>query len=225
MIFLILKHKSLRSYINILLGNMALCDLLASIFVGWAGLAVNLYQSYPLGPYYCKFESFFKFVFLFSSTFSLLILSADRLFRVLLPFRRNIYIEEALVTCYLIWLVSMALSSPLIMKRVYHEREWNDFTEKWCAEEKEGFEYYWIVIIVILVYVPAVIMLINYSIILCKMRKFHASLSECGNADHRKRIIFMIFLYLLVATICWTPLQVLVFVRHGVSKFYFTFTK
>lgn len=221
MIFLIIKHKSLRNYVNVLLANMALCDLLASFFVAWAGLAVNLYTFYPLGHHYCKSESFLKFLFLFASTFSLLLLSADRLTRVLLPFRQNVSVKQAIVSCLIIWLISTGIASPLISWRTYEERKWADVVEKWCYESKAQTEYYWIALIVILIYVPAVIMLINYSIILCQMRKFQSRLSESGNPVtlvHRKKIIFMIFVYLLVAIICWTPLQVLVFYRRGVSN-------
>lgn len=220
MIFVLIRYKSLRSYINILLGNMALSDLLASIFVTWAGLAIDLYQNYPLGSYYCKVESFLKFLFLFSSTNSLLLLSADRLSRVILPFRSPVSVKQSVVACIIIWIVSAAIASPLISWRKYDERIWADFVEKWCFENKQKTESYWIILIVFLIYIPALIMLFNYILILCQMGKYQSRLSDSTNPvvfNHRKKIILMLFIYLLVSIICWTPLQFLVFYRRTVS--------
>lgn len=195
---------------------MAIADLLSTIFLTWPGVVINIHLNYPLSGFYCQFETVFKFSCLIASQLSLLTLSAERLRKVVLPFRRSLQIRHAVVICAVIWVAAIVVSSPMLTFRSLKQKKWLDFDEFWCSERKKKSQIYWTFLLAILIYFPLILMLAFYSSILCQMKKYEEKLNESGNpvrSLRRKRIIQMIWVYLVVALICWTPLQVLVFYR------------
>lgn len=220
-IHVLYKFKQTRTCANILIGNMALADLLSTIFLSLPGIVVDVHTNYPLGSFYCQYESVFKFSCLLASQLSLLTLSADRLKSVIWPFKRNLEVKHAVIICCILWTVSIVIAAPMSSLRSLRTKEWKDFTEVWCQEKIDAGQAYWSALLVILIYVPLLLMLIFYSSILCQMKKYEERFSESGNpvrSLHRKRIIQMIWVYLVVAIVCWTPMQVLVLYRRICSK-------
>ena len=211
------KFKQTRTSSNIFIGNMAIADLLSTLALTGPGVAVSIYSNYPLGSFYCQFESFFKFSCLLASQLSLLTLSADRLKKVMLPFRKSLQVRHSVAICAAAWLAAVVSAAPLVSFRSLEHRTWMDFEEVWCKEKKKESQVYWLILLAILCYVPLLLMVTFYTGILCQMRRYEGRLNESGNpvrSLHRKRIIQMIWVYLVVALVCWTPLQVLVFYRR-----------
>ena len=220
-IHVLYKFKQTRSCANIFIGNMAIADLLSTIFLTGPGVASNIYYNYPLGAFYCRFESFFKFSCLIASQLSLITLSAHRLTKVILPFRKHVRIRHAVAICAVIWLAAILVASPMVSLRSLEQKQWKDFEEIWCQEKIKSGQMYWLALLAILIYLPLVLMLAFYTGILCQMKKYEERLNESGNpvrSLRRKRIIQMIWVYLVVAIVCWTPLQVLVFYRQFVTQ-------
>lgn len=193
-----------------------MADLLSTLFLTLPGITIRMYYNYPFGSFFCQFESMFKFSCLVASQLSLITLSAERLKKVVLPFRKSLRPRRAVAICAGIWILAIGIASPMATFRSLEHREWSDFTEVWCDEKKGMTQGYWLTFLAILVYCPLLLMLVFYSGILCQMKKYEERLNESGNpvrSLHRKRIIQMIWVYLVVAFVCWTPLQVLVFYR------------
>jgi preprotein translocase subunit SecE len=200
---------------------MAIADLLSTLFLALPGLMINIYSNYPLGEFYCQFESVFKFSSLIASQLSLITLSADRLKKVIWPFRKSLQNRTAVIICAVIWVAAILVASPMVTLRSLKRKEWKDHEEIWCWEKKGESQVYWFILLAILIYFPLLLMLAFYSAILCQMKKYEERLNESGNpvrSLRRKRIIQMIWVYLVVAFVCWTPLQVLVFYRRFVSR-------
>lgn len=219
-IHVLYKFKQTRSSANIFIGNMAVADLLSTIFLTWPGVMRNINYNYPLGAFYCQFESFFTFSCLVASQLSLITLSAYRLKKVIRPFAKGVNSRYAIGICAGIWVASILVASPMVPFRSLKKRKWEDFEEVWCQEKIDKGQVYWLALLAILIYLPLILMLAFYSGILCQMKKYEERLNESGNpvrSLRRKRIIQMIWVYLVVALVCWTPLQVLVFYRQIVA--------
>lgn len=87
-------------------------------------------------------------------------------------------------------------------------------------------KYYWVVITLFLIYLPTFFMTAVLVIILAQMDKFEAKLKRsCAgngknnssltiNMKYRRRIVKILFTYLLTSIICWTPLQFTIIYRH-----------
>lgn len=91
-------------------------------------------------------------------------------------------------------------------------------------------KYYWTVICITLIYLPPTCMTIALVFILLQMNKFEAELRRSYtiteqfdntltmNMRYRRHIIEILFIYLLVSIICWSPLQgsiIYRFVKRG----------
>lgn len=217
-ISVLLRFKQTRSSVNLFIGNMAAADLLSTIFLSWTGLTESLVQNYPNGQFYCQFGDYFKYTCLLASTFSLLVLSADRLKKIISPFRRTLTTKGAVFWCICIWIVAFGISVPHAVWRQVKKRKWLDYEEVWCAENinNEKGVAYWIALLALTCYIPVILMLVFYSAVLCKMKKFRQKLNESRKpvkGVYRRRIIQMIFVYLLVSLVCWAPMTLTVFHR------------
>lgn len=89
-------------------------------------------------------------------------------------------------------------------------------------------KYYWILINIALIYLPTLCMTIALILILMKMSHFESKLKEQARSIalsppnlkglaiklvYRRKIMQILFTYLLVSIICWTPLQVTTLTR------------
>ncbi|RWS30848.1 substance-K receptor-like protein [Leptotrombidium deliense] len=114
-----------------------------------------------------------------------------------------------------VWITSLLISVPLLVRKHLKTREWCDFVEIWCAEDVM-LRSYWLALISLLVYVPVLVMITVYAVILFKMKTYEERLGKETSAailDHRRKIIRMLFFYLINAAVCWLPLQIIVFYR------------
>lgn len=48
---------------------------------------------------------------------------------ILYPFKRQLNRKVSLVIIAIVWILAIALTSPLVMWRVYRERQWKDYLE------------------------------------------------------------------------------------------------
>lgn len=201
---------------NIFIGNMAIADLISTIFLSWTGIFSDFFQFYVLGEIYCKWESFFKFTCLLTSAYSLLLLSADRLCKAVFPFKKQLTSKYACVVCGIIWIISLSLSVPFPLWREHKSRKWADLIETWCTEIRDTSDY-WLGMLIVLIYIPMISMTLSYGIILRKIRKYEERMNESGNPArgiYRKKIIVMLFVYLITALVCWAPFQLTVLFRR-----------
>ncbi|XP_054163364.1 neuropeptide FF receptor 2-like [Oppia nitens] len=216
---LILRLKSLRkSHINLFILNMALADLLTTLFCPWMGLVDNVYQNYELGPVFCKLEGFLKMLCLLASVLSLVTVSFDRFIAIVFPFKRHLNRKVSYLIIFAIWAIAIILSSPLAFWRSYRQRQWLDYLEKWCPEDNvETTKFYWLFLMLPLVYLPLFVMIVVYSVIIRHMDKYEKTISineTPVRIKHSQTLIKMLFLYILTTIICWFPLQAVVFYRR-----------
>lgn len=210
------RFRQTRSYVNIFIGNMAAADLISTLFLSWSEIVYESFQNYVLGATYCKLESAAKFTCLLTSAYSLLFLSADRLFKTVYPFKKQLAPSIAVLICAIIWTCSLSLSTPFFIWKEYKFRQWADILETWCTETVDTSDY-WLGMLIVLIYVPMILMVLSYGIILRKIRKYEERMNESGNPArglYRKKIIIMLFVYLITALICWLPIQFTVLYRR-----------
>ncbi|CAG2117549.1 unnamed protein product [Medioppia subpectinata] len=218
-ICLILKLKSLRkTHINLFILNMAIADLLTTLFCPWMALVDVIHQNYVLGPVFCKLEGFIKMLCLLASVLSLVIISVDRFIAIAYPFKRHLNKKASYLIIFAIWSLAIILSSPLAFWRLYRERQWLDYLEIWCAEDSaETSKYYWIFLMLPLVYFPLIVMIIVYSVIIKHMDRYErmTAINDIPvRLKYSRVLIRMLFIYILTTIICWFPLQVVVMYRR-----------
>ena len=221
---IVYRKKTLRTPINILIVNMALSDLLHSIFF-FPRISVELNTagyclvSGPLGQAVCKLSFFATDVSTLVSVESLLLIAVDRFRAVVFPLRSPL-ISSKLCRYFLlvIWIVAMAVHCPyLIALKVAEYPEglfcwwqWNDTFGEFLSQQT-----YILGLIVVTSYVPLVLISILYFVISLKIKSQKIPGKQSANARERRlkkerNVLNMSVAIVLVFAVCWLPLSICV---------------
>lgn len=114
------------------------------------------------------------------------------------------------------------ISSPTVIFRSWHARQWADYLEIYCAEDSR-MKYYWFTILVLLCYLPLTVMTVAYSMIIIQLEKYeqHLSLEQQPlKKKYRRKVLKMLFIYLVNFMWCWVLFQVVVLYRYFKPKEY-----
>ena len=175
---IVYKTKTMRKPINFLIVNMAMSDLLFSIFI----IPVDIQKLYiyfwlidgPLGQALCKLTYFLSDVSIIVSTQSLVLIAVDRFEAVVFPLRFPV-INAKLCPFFILatWIVAMAVGSPeLVAVKLGEylgalgcERRWNE-----AFGESSSFKNYYFSGAVVFIFIPLVLIAILYVKIYIKLK-------------------------------------------------------
>lgn len=235
----IIKRKDMRGVTNLLLFNMALSDLLSTVFfVPWAIAKEISPISWPLGDFMCRAPPVIASVSVSVSVYSMLALAVERYQAVVSPFNfrasRDSH-RRAFLLMIGIWLVGCAIATPQAV--VITTLEIPPVT--YCLEDwsgsggEEGSRAYIVVIFVVLFAIPLVVICGSYSVIMRKLWQpdnFMAAQSKSQDtrfeeqgspnklkihgANMKRKTTYMLITVIVVFMICMLPFQILVLVAH-----------
>ena len=210
------KTPTLRKPINLLIANMAMSDLLYPTFLFPVQLAEMHVGSWFIGGTFgqvlCKLHIFLADASSFVSIQSLVLISVDRFGAVVVPLRSRL-ITRKLCPFFIIatWITAMAVLSPfLVANKVVKYRERLLCVSLWMEIFGGTFENYALAVVVVFFYIPFVLVVILYSIILMKL-KMHAHPGEqSANAEEQRakrnrNVLKMVIAIVVVFFICLIP--------------------
>ena len=217
-VLIVYKTPALRKPINMLIANMTMSDLLFPTFLFPLRLAEVHVGSWiiggALGQALCKLHVFLANTSWVVSIQSLVLIAMDRFGAVVVPLRSPL-ITRKLCPFFIIatWIVAMAVHSPCIVafKLVkYPERL---MCKDLWQEAFGGSMYpnYLLAGVTVFVYIPFVLLVILYSIILIKLKKQAHPGEQSANAEEQRarrnrNALKMATAIVVVFFICWIPL-------------------
>lgn len=216
-VIVFIRMKGMRTCTNIFICNMALADLMTILCCSWTIIVVDAYQNFVLGKLYCKLDGFFHVTFLLSSVFSLIIISGDRLLGIVFPFSRRMSRGQALVIVLATWIAAMICAAPTAIFRWLQTRKWHDYEEVWCNENGFILKFYWLIILILLVYMPLTVMAVAYTAIILQLDKYEHQLflrEHPLKMKYRKKVIKVLFMYVINYLVFWILFQVVVLYRY-----------
>ncbi|XP_078374405.1 endothelin receptor type B-like [Oculina patagonica] len=217
---IVYKTKTLRKPINFLIVNMAMSDLLWSIFLIPHVLTMLYVDTWlisgPLGQALCKLLPFLQNVSPTVSIQTLVLIAVDRFRAVVLPLRSPL-IGSKMWSFFILatWIVAMTISCPFILAfkvAEYRERlvcvpQWNVVFGK-----SSSFQSYFTAFLVTFIFIPLVLMAVLYSIMYLKLKwKTPGEQSVNGGQYHAKRkrnVIKMATAIVLGFAVCWLPISI-----------------
>ena len=215
-VLIVYKTPTLRKPINMLIANMAMSDLLFPIFLFPLRLAEFHVGSWiiggALGQALCKLHIFLANVSGVVSIQSLVLIAVDRFGAVVVPLRSPL-ITRKLCPFFIIatWITAMAVLSPfLVANKVVKYRERLMCVSLLMEIFGGTFENYALAVVVVFFYIPFVLVVILYSIILMKL-KMHAHPGEqSANAEEQRakrnrNVLKMVIAIVVVFFICLIP--------------------
>ena len=223
---IVYKTKTMRKTINLFIVNMAMSDLLFSVFAfTWELQGLNRGSwllNGTLAQTLCKMVSFATIVSAAVSIQSLVLIAVDRFGAVVFPLRSPLIGPKLCPFLILAtWIFAITTQFPH-----YFGYKFVEYPEKLACEVrwKEVFDEsslyiyqnYIIVLSIIQFYIPFVLMTILYSIILFKLKTQKVPGEQSVNAENLRakrhsNVLKMAFAIVSLFVICWLPMSVLTF--------------
>ena len=221
-VLVVVSKAYMRSITNCLIANMAIADLLMTVIAMPYSVAfVFVDYRWPggvVGQITCKLLHFSVMASVAASVTTLVIISVDRFFAVVHPFKRGRVIRKMRVLSAVVWVVSGILASPyLYCYKVEQEADGNSYCfTRWepLADTFDASRIYYSLIFVFLYVFPLITIAVFYSIVSFKLwiRKIPGN----PNAAHRRsdesskrKIIKMLIVIVIVFALCWLPAHVM----------------
>ena len=219
---IVYRTQTMRKPINYFVTNMAMSDLLYSIFLFPHNTAL-LYteRSWLVGGGFgqglCKFPPFLSDTSTIVSIQSLILIAVDRFGAVSFPFRSPL-ITPRLCPFFILatWVIAMAYHSPYLFVHKLVEYQ-GKLTCKMRWKETFGdsssLANYFLAGFIVFIYLPIVFLAMLYSKILVKLRsQVHPGEQSTNDEEQRTRrnnsVLKMAIAIVLGFVICWVPFTV-----------------
>ena len=214
-----------------LIANMAMSDLLYPIFLFPVRLADLHVGSWliggTLGQALCKIYPFLAEISMVVSIQSLVLISVDRYAAVVVPLRSPL-ISRKVCRCLIVgtWILAVLFCWPYLFN--FNLAEYPG--EKRCNNqwevifgEKSSFGIYLLSASILFFYIPFVVLVILYSIILIKLKKQAHPGEQSASAEEqrtrRNRNVLKMAVAIVVAFfICWIPFSIQLVTFYFVPK-------
>ena len=219
-VLIVYKTQTLRKPINYFIANMAMSDLLYSIFQIPFRLSMLHTTSWLIGGKFgqalCKLVPFFRDVSIIVSIQNLILIAVNRFGAVVFPLRSPL-IKSKLCPFFIsaTWIVAAAIFSPYLFTL-----ELVDYSgEMWCVMrwkevfgESSSFADYVLVDPILVTFIPLVLLVLLYSIILIKVKiQAHPGEQSANTQQQRnsrnRNVFQMSTAIVLVFLFCWLPLK------------------
>ncbi|OWF35228.1 substance-K receptor-like [Mizuhopecten yessoensis] len=227
-IVIVWRNKKMRTVTNYYIVNMAVSDLFVASFSIWMHLVDDVTEGWTVGGFMCKFNPFVQITAMCASVFTLMALACDRFFAIMFPLKSRVTQRKVSVVAVFVWLAAISIGMPVLFVYTYNERQWSDFTEKFCTDvwpsvrEADGDcdsgrrsrRAFWTCVVVVLNWIPMLVMAITYSILFIRLRKqkivpSSGSISiSTVQQKSKKKVVKMLFAVLLAFIVCTIPFQV-----------------
>ena len=228
-VLIVYKTPTLRKPINMLIANMAMSDLLYPIFVfPWQGftLARGLLVV-PLVRPCARYRFFFAEISMLVSIQSLVLITVDRYAAVVVPLRSPLICCKV-CRCLIVgtWILAAAFWSPYLFTLSFVEyQEETRCVNQWEVTfgEKSSSVIYHVSASILIGYIPLVVLVIFYSIILIKLKKqAHPGEQSASAEEQRTRrnrnVLKMTVAIVIAFFICWIPLSINVMIFFFSTK-------
>ena len=221
LIFIVWKRPEVRSLNSFMFVNMAVADLLVTLFMMPWSIA-QLYSeggwliTGMLGEITCRGFIYSGYINLAASILCLIIMAIDRYYAVLQPLNRhNFWFRTAKVITPLIWFMAMLLASIIC---VFHDL----VDDKLCLYNFEVFgqdlretlrRFYYFYLFTIIYFIPLVIIFVLYAIVAYKVwfhqtPGLHTTESQQHQELIKRRVVRMLIVIVVTFAACWLPSQV-----------------
>ena len=228
------KNRRKRTITNYLIINMALADLLTTVFnmlptLYWIFSGSNVWAiGGSIGDVLCKLLGFAQSVSIAVSVFTLCAIAFDRFFAIFRPLKRVITFRVAKFIIGASWVSAIIVSGPaLYTLKTTGERGFAHCNEKWEPpfNEANASRDYTIALFCLLYAFPLTVIASLYTVIMLKLWRRKAPGQELTSNQQNKektnrKVLKMLVTVVIVFALSWLSLYVRMFVMFAESDRY-----
>lgn len=213
------KEQRMRKTVNFFIVNMCVADLLITLYmprvmsVWYAGYEWQVYGT--LGLIFCKLAVFMHETAICVSIFTVVAISCERFFAVILPLKTIITKKVCRIIMAVIWVLSVAIRLPMLygLKTAYDKQgKWSCFLSLDDAFYKGAEKTYYKFTLIGLFAVPLSVTAVLYSgiLIFLKLRKVpgeevlpNTKIGKRRDAMIKRKVLRMVLIVVAVFVLCW----------------------
>ncbi|KAM3871950.1 nociceptin receptor [Diretmus argenteus] len=211
--YVIIRYTKMKTATNIYIFNLALADSLVLATLPFQGTDVFL-GFWPFGNTLCKAVVSIDYYNMFTSTFTLTVMSMDRYIAVCHPVKaldmRTPHKAKVVNIC--VWVLASAIGVPaMVMGDVEVELEHNSVE---CIVVLPDPRSYWDPVFGTCVFlfsflIPVAIISICYSLMVKRLRSVRILSGSKEKDRNLRRITRMVLVVVAAFVVCWTPVQIM----------------
>uniref|UniRef100_A0A3P9C8T2 Opioid receptor, delta 1a n=1 Tax=Maylandia zebra TaxID=106582 RepID=A0A3P9C8T2_9CICH len=207
----VVRYTKMNTATNIYIFNLALADALATSTLPFQS-AKYLMNTWPFGDVLCKLIIAIDYYNMFTSIFTLTMMSVDRYIAVCHPVRALEFrtpVKAKLINI-LIWVLSSAIGVPVMIMAVTK-----------VADNGKTFpepDWYWDTVTKICVFIfafvgPVMVITICYGLMILRLRSVRLLSGSKEKDRNMRRITRMVLVVVAAFIICWTPIHIFIIVK------------
>ncbi|XP_042346587.1 delta-type opioid receptor-like [Plectropomus leopardus] len=214
----VVRYTKMKTATNIYIFNLALADALATSTLPFQS-AKCLMSTWPFGEVLCKVVIAIDYYNMFTSIFTLTMMSVDRYIAVCHPVRaldfRTPAKAKLINVC--IWILSSAVGVPVMIIAVTR------VTDKGNTSCELSFpKPYWNTVMKICVFVfafvvPVLVITICYGLMILRLKSVRLLSGSKEKDRNLRRITRMVLVVVAAFIICWTPIHIFIIVTTMVD--------
>ncbi|KAG8009546.1 Kappa-type opioid receptor [Nibea albiflora] len=217
--YVIIRYTKMKTATNIYIFNLALADALVTTTMPFQSTDYLL-NTWPFGEVVCKVFISIDYYNMFTSIFTLTMMSVDRYVAVCHPVKALDFRtpNKAKMINVCIWILSSAAGIPAFILGGTQTK--SDITE--CALQFPEPYVYWDTLMKICVFVfafvvPVLIITVCYSLMVLRLKSVRMLSGSREKDRNLRRITRLVVVVVAVFVICWTPIHIFILVKALVS--------
>ncbi|KAK6492014.1 delta-type opioid receptor-like [Huso huso] len=213
--YVIIRYTKMKTATNIYIFNLAVADALVTTTMPFQSTDYLL-GTWPFGEVVCKIFISIDYYNMFTSIFTLTMMSVDRYIAVCHPvkaldFRTPV---KAKIINICIWILSSAAGIPAL---ILGSTETNHGTTECALQFPEPYVY-WDTLMKICVFifafvVPVLIITVCYTLMILRLKSVRLLSGSREKDRNLRRITKLVLVVVAVFIICWTPIHIFILVK------------
>ncbi|XP_062846077.1 opioid receptor, delta 1a [Trichomycterus rosablanca] len=212
----VVRYTKMNTATNIYIFNLALADALATSTLPFQS-AKYLMNTWPFGELLCKLVIAIDYYNMFTSIFTLTMMSVDRYIAVCHPVRALEFRTpvKAKIINVCIWILSSAIGVPIMIMAV---TKVTDQGKTVCTLKFPDPDWYWDTVTKICVFifafvVPVLVITICYGLMILRLRSVRLLSGSKEKDRNMRRITRMVLVVVAAFIICWTPIHIFIIIK------------
>ncbi|KAG1969817.1 kappa-type opioid receptor [Pimephales promelas] len=221
--YVIIRYTKMKTATNIYIFNLAVADALVTTTMPFQSTDYLL-NSWPFGEVVCKVFISIDYYNMFTSIFTLTMMSVDRYVAVCHPIKALDFRTpmKAKIINIFIWVLSSAAGIPAM---VLGSTQTNNGTTECALQFPEPY-IYWDTVMKICVFIfgfvaPLLIITVCYTLMVLRLKSVRLLSGSREKDRNLRRITRLVLVVVAVFVVCWTPIHIFILVKalaHGVPE-------
>ncbi|KAM9488592.1 opioid receptor, delta 1b isoform 1-T1 [Clarias gariepinus] len=211
----VVRYTKMKTATNIYIFNLAMADALATSTLPFQS-AKYLMRTWPFGELLCKIIIAIDYYNMFTSIFTLTMMSVDRYIAVCHPVRALEFRTpvKAKIINVCIWILASAVGIPIMIVAVTVRDNGNTTCMLKFPEPGQYYDNVMKICVFIFAFVvPVLVISVCYGLMILRLKSVRLLSGSKEKDKNLRRITHMVLVVVAAFIICWTPIHIFIIIK------------